>query len=70
MAKEFKPLEVVAKKDEHIDRLVRRFIKKVRADGVLDELREKSHYEKPSVKRRRKHMKALLEKKKQEQHEG
>jgi len=34
-------------------KLIRRFIKKVKKSGVLEEYRERRFYEKPSAKRRR-----------------
>ncbi len=49
-----KPLEVVARPDESVDKMIRRFIKATRADGVLRESLIKSSFEKPSMRRRRK----------------
>ena len=34
-------------------RLIKRFIKKVKKSGILEEVRERRFYEKPSAKRRR-----------------
>jgi small subunit ribosomal protein S21 len=34
--------------------LLKRFNRKVQQDGILAELRRREHYEKPSVKRKRK----------------
>ena len=34
-------------------RLIRRFVKKVKKSGILEEYRERRFYEKPSAKRRR-----------------
>ena len=49
--------------NESSERLIRRFVKKVKRDGVLEEYRERcSHYVKPSVKRKRKSKKARREK--------
>jgi small subunit ribosomal protein S21 len=47
-------VEVTPKKNESPERLVRRFSRLVRDEGVLDEFRQRSFFEKPSVKRRRK----------------
>mgnify|MGYP003137151768 CR=1 FL=1 len=44
---------VVPKKNEHPDKLIRRFMRKFKKSGVLDELRDRRYYEKPSVKRRK-----------------
>jgi len=46
--------DVVAGKDESFESLLRRFTKKVQQEGVLSEVRRREHYEKPSIKRKRK----------------
>ena len=46
--------EVTAGDDESFDSLLKRFNRKVQQDGILAELRRREHYEKPSVKRKRK----------------
>ena len=54
---------VVARPNEYTERLIRRFIKKVKREGVLEEYREKtSYYVKPSVKRKIKQKKARRQK--------
>lgn len=40
--------------NESIEKALRRFNKAVQADGILTEARRREHYEKPSVKRKRK----------------
>ena len=40
-------------KDEN-ERLIKKFAKKVKKEGILDLVRERRYYEKPSVKRKRK----------------
>ena len=45
---------VVAGDSEKFESLLKRFSKRVQQDGVLAELRRREHYEKPSVKRKRK----------------
>ena len=45
---------VVPRKNEHPDKLIKRFLRKFKKSGVLDELRDRRYYEKPSVKRRKK----------------
>lgn len=55
-----KHLEVVARPNETGDRLIRRFVRKVREDGILREVSVRSSYEKPSQRRRRKHMNAVF----------
>jgi small subunit ribosomal protein S21 len=46
--------EVIAGQDENFDSLLKRFNRKVQQDGILAELRRREHYEKPSVRRKRK----------------
>jgi small subunit ribosomal protein S21 len=46
--------EVTAGQDETFDSLLKRFNRKVQQDGILAELRRREHYEKPSIKRKRK----------------
>jgi len=46
--------EVVASDNESFDSLLKRFNRRVQQDGILSELRRREHYEKPSVKRKRK----------------
>lgn len=38
---------------------IRKFTKKVRNSGILQELVDRNHYEKPSVRRKKKHLKAV-----------
>jgi len=47
-------ITVKARYGESAERLIRRFSKKVRNDGLLEEMRNNMFYEKPSVKKRRK----------------
>jgi len=41
------------KKNEHPEKLIRRFMKKVKKERVMERIREKRFYIKPSEKRRR-----------------
>ncbi len=45
---------VVATDNENFESLLRRFNKKVQQEGILSEVRRREHFEKPSVKRKRK----------------
>jgi small subunit ribosomal protein S21 len=45
--------------DEDPVSAIRRFTKKVRNSGVFQELLQRRHYEKPSVKRKKKHIRAI-----------
>lgn len=47
-------VEVVAGENESFESLLKRFNKKVQQTGILSELRRREHYEKPSVRRKRK----------------
>jgi small subunit ribosomal protein S21 len=40
--------------NESFESLLRRFNKKVQQEGILSEVRRREHFEKPSVKRKRK----------------
>lgn len=46
--------EVKVEKGESIDRALRRFKQSIREAGVLSELKKREHYEKPSVRRKKK----------------
>ena len=47
-------VNVETSSDESFESLLRRFTKRVQQDGVLAELRRRDHFEKPSIKRKRK----------------
>ena len=44
--------KVEIRKDESIDKALRKFKMKLRKEGVIDELKRREYYEKPSEKRR------------------
>ncbi|MCH7811148.1 MAG: 30S ribosomal protein S21 [Chloroflexi bacterium] len=46
--------EVIVGEHESLDAALRRFTKRVQQAGILSEARRRGHYEKPSVKRKRK----------------
>lgn len=50
----FKGNAVVVKDNENINQALRRFKKKVEESGLLDTLRAKEFYEKPTTERKRK----------------
>ena len=52
--RQFRPVEVTPRPGEDIERLVKRFTRKVRDEGILQELYERRSYRKPSEKRRAK----------------
>lgn len=46
--------ETRVRKNESIDAALRRFKRSIAKDGVLAEIRKRKHYEKPSVRRKKK----------------
>jgi small subunit ribosomal protein S21 len=46
--------EIIVGDHESFESALRRFNKKVQADGILAEARRREHYEKPSVRRKKK----------------
>jgi small subunit ribosomal protein S21 len=46
--------EIRVKDNETLDSALRRFKRQCQKSGVLTELRKREHYEKPSVKRKKK----------------
>ena len=48
--------KVILKEYEDINRALRRFKNKVEESGLLDELRKREFYEKPTTERKRKHV--------------
>ena len=49
---------VHVREDESFENALRRFKRKVEKAGILTELRKRQHFEKPSVKRKRKAIQA------------
>ena len=45
-------VEVYVRDQEQIERMIKKFSRKVKKSGILDEVRERRYYTKPSVKRR------------------
>lgn len=52
----FRPLQVELREDESQDRLIRRFLKLVKNDGILEEHKLSLVFVKPSVERRTKRL--------------
>lgn len=46
--------ETKVRKNESIDAALRRFKRSIARDGVLAEIKKRKHYEKPSVRRKKK----------------
>ena len=66
MANQVINAEVVARPRENPERLIRRFTKKVKRSGILDEVRQRRYFEKKSVKKRRKKAEAEYRRQKDE----
>jgi small subunit ribosomal protein S21 len=45
--------QIEVKKDESFESALRRFKKKIEQEGILKEVRDRKHYEKPSERRRK-----------------
>lgn len=46
--------EVEIRKDESFEAALKRFKKKIDKEGILKEIRDRKHYEKPSERKRKK----------------
>ncbi|MEZ4272101.1 MAG: 30S ribosomal protein S21 [Myxococcota bacterium] len=46
--------QVTARDDEPVEKLLRRFKKKVESAGILKEVRRREHFLKPSIRRKQK----------------
>lgn len=46
-------VQVKARRNESTENLIKRFSRKVKRGGLLEEVKNRKYYEKPSVKRRR-----------------
>ena len=57
-------VEVTPRKNEDIERTLKRFIKKVKKERIIETVRERQYYEKPSVvkRKKKKQRKAALDK--------
>ncbi|HKI06162.1 MAG TPA: 30S ribosomal protein S21 [Thermoanaerobaculia bacterium] len=64
---------VHVREEESFENALRRFKRKVEKSGILTELRKRQHFEKPSVKRKRKAVQArkkILRKLSEERRQG
>ncbi len=50
-------VEVIIRDQEQVERMIKKFSRKVKKSGLLDELKERRYYTKKSVKRRLKRLK-------------
>ena len=51
--------EVRSRRNEPVERLIRRFIKSVKKAGIIQEIRDRRYYKKPSDRRRAEEKKRL-----------
>ena len=58
--------KVEQKKDEPFERMLKRFIKKVKKERVIEQVRERRYYEKPSVVRRKAKLEGIKNEKKRQ----
>jgi len=58
-------LIIDVKDNESIDRALKRYKRKYRNTQILDEIRDRQYYEKPSVKRRNEVLKAIYKEQKE-----
>ena len=58
--------KVIVEADESFENALKRFKKQCEKAGLMSELRKRQHYEKPSVKRKRKTLAARKKAKKRE----
>ena len=64
-------IEITPRKNEQPERMIRRFIKKIKKEGILEQVRERKYYVKPSeVRRKKRRERAAVMKKLQAQREA
>jgi small subunit ribosomal protein S21 len=57
---------VKVRRKDNIERVIKRFIKKCKKLGIIDEIKDRRYYTKPSEKRRRAKERAIRRRKKEE----
>ena len=57
---------VKVRRKDNIERVIKRFIKKCKKLGIIDEVKERRHFVKPSEKKRRAKQRAIRRWKKQQ----
>ena len=65
-----KPANVAVKIKEtrgNVERLIRKFIKKTKKEKIVEQVKDRRHYKKPSVKKKEKRERALRARKREEQ---
>ena len=59
-------VKVVPKGDEPVERMIKRFMKKVKKERIVEQVKERRYYEKPSVVKRRAKLLGIKRQKKRE----
>jgi len=59
-------LNVRPRRNESQERLIKRFLKKVKKLGIIEEIKNRREYKKPSDKKRRARQKSIARRKKEE----
>jgi small subunit ribosomal protein S21 len=59
-------LTIKPRRNENQERLIKRFIKKTKKLGIIEDIKNRKRYQKPSDKRRRAKQKAIARRKKEE----
>jgi len=62
-------MEVRLRKNETSENLIKRFIRKVKKEKIIEEYKERQYHKKPSELKREKHFKRLAELEKQKRKE-
>lgn len=57
-------VKVQPKKDEPFEKMLKRFMKKVKKERIIEQVRERRYYEKPSVTRRKAKLEGIKNEKK------
>lgn len=58
--------KVEQKKDEPFERMLKRFIKRVKKERIIEQVRERRYYEKPSVTKRKAKLEGIKNEKKRQ----
>ena len=59
-------LTIRPRRNERVDRLIKRFIKKAKKLGIIDEVKDRRRYKKPSQRRREAIKRSIARRKKEE----
>ncbi|MBI5701158.1 30S ribosomal protein S21 [Candidatus Saganbacteria bacterium] len=61
--------KIEIRKGESIDKALRKFKTQIRREGLIDEIKDREHYEKPSERRRKQLAKAVRREQKRQREE-